>query len=209
MSLAFKIQHDSETTVYVWEITEALEELMALVVLRPESEVRFSGMKSETHRRGFLSVRMLLLEAGYTDFDLFYDANGKPHLRDGSFISITHSFEYAGIIVSSKNVGIDIEMQREKIVRIAGKFCNAGELEGLSGVLSERIRELTVIWGAKEAMYKMCDSRSLSFKRDMEVMPFGLLDERGVSVVRSACGFQSDFSFWFVELNGFTVVYAV
>lgn len=209
MSLAFKIQHDSETTVYVWEITEALEELMALVVLRPESEVRFSGMKSETHRRGFLSVRMLLLEAGYTDFDLFYDANGKPHLRDGSFISITHSFEYAGIIVSSKNVGIDIEMQREKIVRIAGKFCNAGELEGLSGVFSERIRELTVIWGAKEAMYKMCDSRSLSFKRDMEVMPFGLLDERGVSVVRSACGFQSDFSFWFVELNGFTVVYAV
>lgn len=208
MPLAFKIQHDSETTVYVWEITEALVELMALVALRPESEVRFAGMKSEAHRRGFLSVRMLLLEAGYTDFDLYYDESGKPHLRDGSFISITHSFEYAGIIVSSKNVGIDIEMQREKIVRIAGKFCNVGELEGLSGVLSERIRELTVIWGAKEAMYKMCNSRSLSFKNDMEVMPFNLSDKSGFSVVRSNCGFKSDFSFWFLEHQGFTIVYA-
>lgn len=209
MPLAFKIQHDSETTVYVWEITEALEELMALVALRPESEVRFAGMKSEAHRRGFLSVRMLLLEAGYTDFDLYYDESGKPHLRDGSFISITHSFEYAGIIISSKNVGIDIEMQREKIERIASKFSNVRELDGLSSVSSERIRELTVIWGAKEAMYKMCNSRSLSFKKDMEVMPFDLLDKSGSSVVRSNCGYQADFTFWFIELNGFTVVYAV
>lgn len=208
MPLAFKIQHDSETTVYVWEITEELEALQAVVDLRAESELRFQSMKSISHKKGFLSVRMLLLEAGYTDFDLRYDASGKPHLKDGSFISITHSFEYSGIIISSKNVGIDIEMQREKIERIAAKFSNTTELEYALAVPQEQVRALTVIWGAKEAMYKMCNSRSLSFKNDMEVMPFNLSDKSGFSVVRSRCGFKSDFSFWFLEHQGFTIVYA-
>lgn len=209
MPLAFKIQHDSETTVYIWEIVEEIEELQSSVVLRQESDVRFQNMKSLSHKKGFLSVRMLLHEAGYTDLDLYYDEAGKPHLKDGSFISITHSFEFSGIIISSKNVGIDIEMQREKIERIAFKFSKPRELEYLSESSLDRVRELTVIWGAKEAMYKMCNSRSLSFKGDMEVFPFKLADKSGKSTVISECGFQLDFNFWFLEVNGFTIVYAV
>lgn len=209
MPLAFKIQHDSETTVYVWEITEEIEELQSSVVLREESEVRFQNMKSLSHKKGFLSVRMLLLEAGYTDLDLYYDEAGKPHLKDGSFISITHSFEFSGIIISSKNVGIDIEMQRKKIERIAFKFSKSRELEYLSESPLDRVRELTVIWGAKEAMYKMCNSRSLSFKDDMEIFPFKLEDKSGNSTVISDCGFQLDFNFWFLEVKGFTIVYAM
>jgi hypothetical protein len=45
-------------------------------------------MKSELHQR-FLSVRKLLQEASYNDFDLSYDELGKPHLKDGKHISIT------------------------------------------------------------------------------------------------------------------------
>ena len=79
-------------------------------------------MKSESHQKGFLSVRHLLRDVGYTDQDLFYDDYGKPHLKDGKCISITHSHNFSAIIVSDKEVGIDIEMQREKIRRIAHKF---------------------------------------------------------------------------------------
>ena len=39
-----------------------------------------------------------------------------------NFISITHSFDYAAIIVSDKPVGIDIEKVRSKITRIVKKF---------------------------------------------------------------------------------------
>jgi hypothetical protein len=52
-----------------------------------------SGMKSELHQRGFLSVRKLLQEASYNDFDLSYDELG-PHLKDGKHISITHSYQF-------------------------------------------------------------------------------------------------------------------
>ena len=70
----------------------------------------------------FVVDAALLLEAGYTDFDLFYDKFGKPHLKDGKEISITHSYNFSGIIVGNSPVGIDIEKQREKILRIARKF---------------------------------------------------------------------------------------
>jgi hypothetical protein len=46
-------------------------------------------MKSEMHQRAFLSVRMLLQQVGHTDFDLYYDAFGKPHLKERITFSIT------------------------------------------------------------------------------------------------------------------------
>ena len=57
-------------------------------------------MKSDLHQRGFLSVRHLLKEVGYSDADLIYDEFGKPHLKDGKHISITHSFTFSAIIIS-------------------------------------------------------------------------------------------------------------
>ena len=79
-------------------------------------------MKSEIHRRGFMSIRHLMAEAGYVDHDLFYDELGKPHLKNGSNISITHSFNFTAIILSDRKVGIDIEKRRDKILKIANKF---------------------------------------------------------------------------------------
>jgi phosphopantetheinyl transferase len=61
----------------------------------------------------FLSVRKLLQEASYNDFDLSYDELGKPHLKDGKHF-ITHSYQFSAIIISDQTVGIDIELQREK-----------------------------------------------------------------------------------------------
>ena len=70
---------------------------------------------------------------GYKDKDLYYDYMGKPHLHDGRHISITHSYEFTGIIIvsSKEKVGIDIEKQRDKIIRIAKKFTtfNTEDLE--------------------------------------------------------------------------------
>ena len=92
MPLYKTIIPNSQTTVKIWKITESYEVLMEKVSLKPVALERVLGMKSELHQRGFLSVRHLLQEFGYTDADLFYDENGKPHLKDGKQISITHSF---------------------------------------------------------------------------------------------------------------------
>src|SRR5690606_19968975 len=144
----------SQTTVKIWKITESYNTLMQPITLKPESLERVLGMKSELHQRGFLSVRHLLATFGYTDADLFYDTNGKPHLKDGKYISITHSFTFSAVIVSDHLVGIDIEKQRDKIGVIAHKFMDY-ESQYLQKDAEDYIRKLTVIWCIKESLYKL------------------------------------------------------
>src|SRR5690606_24313272 len=154
MPLYKTLTANSQTTVKIWKITESYNELISPLTLKNENLQRVQGMKSELHQRGFVSVRHLLAEFGYTDTDLFYDETGKPHLKDGKHISITHSFTFSGIIVSDSEVGIDIEKQRKKIGVIAHKFMEY-EFQYLKEDESDYINKLTVIWCIKESLYKL------------------------------------------------------
>ena len=145
------IHPKKNTTIFVWNITESFDELNT-VFLTDNSLSRLNGMRSELHQRGFLSVRHLLKAAGYSDADLYYNDNGKPLLKDGKHISITHSYIFSGISISDDEIGIDIEKNRKKIKRIAHKFTDS-EQEFL--VDENLVEQLTVIWGAKESLYKI------------------------------------------------------
>lgn len=207
MSLYKIIQINKTTSILIWKIEEDFNELFREVKLKDISLARLERMKSESHQKGFLSIRHLLKEAGYSDFDLFYDEDGKPHLKDGKQISITHSNNFSAIIIGDENVGIDIELQRDKIIRIADKFIEY-EFTYLRKNADDYIKKLTVIWGAKEAKFKMCNSRSLSFKDDMKVFNFDLIDGKGKASVQQN-EFVKDFDFFFEEFENFTMVYAL
>jgi 4'-phosphopantetheinyl transferase len=98
---------------------------------------------------------------------------GKPHLRDGKYISISHSHQLAVVFVSDQAVGVDIELIREKVAKIGPKFC-ATELPFLAPDLTTETERLTVIWGAKEAVFKIVNREGISFKDHVFVAPFDL-----------------------------------
>lgn len=208
MPLYKKIQFNSTTAIYLWKISEPLEQLFEEVKLNPICQSRIESMKSELHQRGFLSVRKLLNEAGYTDFDLYYDQYGKPHLHDRKHISITHSYQFSSIIISDEIVGIDIELQREKIIRIADKFCDA-EFQYLDREkTAEYIKKLTVIWGAKEAIFKIRNEKGISFKDHIAVDEFDL-DQTQTTASLHFDGLRKEFNVYFEEVEDFTLVYAL
>ncbi len=196
------------TSVYIWKVEEAEPDLADGIVLTPHCQDRMDGMKSEAHRRAFLSIRHLMAEAGYVDQDLFYDDFGKPHLKDGNHISITHSHNFTGIIVSETDeVGIDIEMQRGKILRIAHKFTPIQEYKTLANT-DALIRKLTIVWGAKESLYKIYAQQGLSFLRHINIMDFTFEDSRTVAEILYK-GKKSHYEIEFLEFEGFTCVYAL
>lgn len=114
--------------------------------------------------------------------------------------SISHSGDYAAAIVSrDSRVGIDIEIPVEKITRIAGKFLWEGEREMLSGqpatgnkqqaigngsfkdeksfpdemVAGPRTpdsRLLTLLWSAKEAVFKWYGSGAVDFRQHIHLL---------------------------------------
>ena len=86
MPLFKTIKPNSETKIFIWKIEESFDELFDNVILNENSLIRVKKMKSVLHQRGFLSVRHLLKVANYSDFDVFYTPDGKPHLKNGQEI---------------------------------------------------------------------------------------------------------------------------
>ena len=146
------------TLFLVWQIDESEDWLRQNISLTELCINRLGTMKSTVHRKGFLSVRHLLKALGYTPAELHYDAFGKPHLADGKFISITHSHDFAAIVVGDNPLGIDIEKERPKVQHIAPKFLHSSEL-----MLKETDRFRTTQWCIKEAAYKAFGKKGLSF----------------------------------------------
>ncbi len=208
MPLYKTITVNATTRVWVWKITESFNELFRGVALRDACLQRLEGMKSELHQRGFLSVRKLLELAGYTDFDLFYDENGKPNLKDGKHISITHSFDFAAIIVSSRNTGIDLEQQREKIFRIADKFTEPNDIFFDKQNNERTVRQLTAIWGIKESIYKYHSEKGLSLKENINVLPFDI-DKNTIEAEVNYNTIHTRHRAEFLEFEGYTLVYLV
>ncbi|MDQ7916272.1 4'-phosphopantetheinyl transferase superfamily protein [Mesonia sp. MT50] len=207
MALYKTITIDEATKVLIWKIEESFEWLSEGIELTPHCRNRVDSMKSDLHRRGFMCIRHLLAAEGYVDHDLYYDDHGKPHLKDGKFISITHSFTFAGIIISDQPIGIDIEKQREKIMKIAHKFTPLKEYRTLAND-DAIIRKLTIVWGAKESIYKYMSVPGLLFLHHIYVDDFDF-DEMKTTAKVNYQGKEESFKIDYLEFEGFTCVYAL
>ena len=200
------ISDEGGTAIHIWKIEETFEELRNGLVLTENSISRLSGMKSQLHQKGFLSVRHLLKHAGYEDASLYYNEYGRPFLKDDKHISITHSFEFAAVLISDLEAGVDIEKNREKIVNIQHRFVNT-EVDSLSD--EDLVKQLTVIWGAKESMYKTYPYGGLSFHNHIGIDPFLFADGRSSGrVIFDTWKKTYDIKFEFLK-EGFTLVYAL
>ncbi len=195
------------TEIHIWKITEDYDDLMDQTQLSDLSLVRLNHLKTNAHQLGFLSVRLLLQQIGYSDFDLEYGFNGKPFLKNGHHISISHSFGFSVIIISNKNVGVDIELIRNKIVGISEKFCGL-ESGYLDQKKSDYEEKLTVIWGAKEAVFKLKNQNGLSFKNHIQVLPFELFKKQLDALVITN-ELIENYTAFFEKIENYILVFAV
>lgn len=171
----------NNTKLYLWKITEELDLLLSEVKLKDSSKVRLENMKSESHQKGFLAVRMLLQHLDYTDFDLYYDSLGKPHIKPQGcsikdvHISISHSHEFSAIAISNENIGLDVEKLKEKTLKIAPRFMDVSHLENLNN--EDKVKKATVVWGIKESIFKVKNEVGISFPDHISETPFSLEDK--------------------------------
>lgn len=208
MPLYKTITVSEETKVHIWKVTEKENQLAKEVNLTPHCQERMNGMKSQMHRRAFLSIRHLMALEGFTDHDLYYNEFGKPFLVDGTQISISHSHEFTGIVVSKgQKVGIDIEKQREKILRIAHKFTPLQEYRTIANT-EALILKLTQVWCAKESLYKLYAQPGLSFLNNIVVNDFGIGDEVTTATIYFE-GENSSYQVKFLEFDGFACAFAL
>tara|TARA_Y100000385_G_scaffold274421_1_gene317601 strand:+ start:40 stop:663 length:624 start_codon:yes stop_codon:yes gene_type:complete len=148
----------------LWKLSENETQLSNLVNISLSSKTKLDLIKSSSQRRQFLGVQNLLNLHKIKNDMLFYDDNGKPHLLNNKFISISHSFDYCGVIVSNVKVGLDIEKFRSKILNISKKFVSESDL-GLIKLNS--IENVTKVWSIKEAVFKAFGHNKIDFKKNI------------------------------------------
>ena len=213
MPLHTHIHHNNNTQILIWQTTESLQQLTQEIQLSNTSQTRLNNMKSEMHQRAFLSVRKLLSLVGYTDFDLDYDPSGKPRLNPNCYgnqpvyLSISHSHHFSALLISNQAVGIDIEKISERIEKIAPKFAHETETKTEQKTTSsERLKKLTVVWGAKEAVFKIKNKPGISFKNHIRLAPFELNNKKTTAVLmREQAQY---FDVFFEEIANYMLVYA-
>ena len=178
----------NNTKLYLLKSTEDFDTLFSQVKLKDSSLARLKSMKSESHQKGFLAVRMLLQHNEYSDFDLFYDAFGKPHLKSQGCsikeveISISHSNDFSVIAISDSKVGLDLEQLKEKTLRIAPRFMDVSHLANLSE--EEKIKKATVVWGIKESIFKIKNEKGISFPNHIFEDDFSFEDKKATATLK-------------------------
>ena len=148
----------------LWKLSETETQLSNLLNISLSSKSKLDLIKSSSQRKQFLGVQNLLNLHKIKNDMLSYDDNGKPHLLNNKFISISHSFDYCGVIVSNVKVGLDIEKFRSKILNISKKFVSESDL-GLIKLNS--IENVTKVWSIKEAVFKAFGHNEIDFKKNI------------------------------------------
>lgn len=104
----------------------------------------------------------------------------KPFLPEEQYhFSISHCGWFAAALVSSsERVGIDIEMITPRVEKIKHKFLHPGELSFVhSHPSSQQIALLTLLWGAKEAMFKWWGNGEVDFREALRLNHFNFAKE--------------------------------
>ena len=179
MGLVYSKHLDEKTSFSLWEINESAEELLSQLQLKDHETAYLETLNEGKRNLHWLSTRVLLRkmlkDPAYIDCEI--DEHGKPYLTNfPHHISLSHSFDYAAVMISEdKEVGIDIELVKTKIERIANKFLKDSELDFIGN--DAKVEQLYACWCAKEAVYKLQGKRNVSFKNHIHSHPFEFENE--------------------------------
>ncbi|MBK8806451.1 MAG: 4'-phosphopantetheinyl transferase superfamily protein [Bacteroidales bacterium] len=197
--LTCRTTNDGSLIVIIKRIQDEVY-LRSQLALHPDDENRLLKITAPKRIQEWLTSRFLLKKLFEEDVTIRYTSFGKPYIKQ-CFIGISHSPTHVGFILSDKqNVAIDIEQCTERIERLYTKFISEKE----SYFLDKDLKSKTLIWSAKEALYKLGYHDLPDFMQSYEIEPFSINETEGIfkGKVRSAV-FEHTYTlnYFFIDNN--------
>ncbi|MDD2195751.1 MAG: 4'-phosphopantetheinyl transferase superfamily protein [Bacteroidales bacterium] len=171
---AVEILEADDYTLGIWRVEETEEELKEIV--GGEYFPGLARISNSRRKLEWLAARALLREFGYTGH-VMYHPTRRPFLAHSrSHISISHSYPYVVVILSSDLlVGVDIESFTRPFIEVSDKYLSKNEKKWVD---IDDNRQLSLIWSAKEAIYKLPGMEGLGAAY-MDVKPIANLAKEG------------------------------
>ena len=169
------------------EQVEGLPDGIALYLCRFTSEGRkeqSSGERKEQLNRGRELVLHLIQEALSLPSppELAHHPSGAPFLPQHPeiSISISHAVGVVAVLLASNiyRLGVDVEQRRPQLLQVQAKYLHGDELPMLLPCIPDELTALTLLWSAKETLFKLLQPPSqslLDFRlRDFSLLPSAL-----------------------------------
>lgn len=168
---------DYFTRIVTWKVSETNEELLRILKLDNIRQGKYDSLTTK-RKREYLGLRACLMALGL-DSTVKYTKEGKPYVEGTYNISVSHSHGVVCVGASSFNIGVDIELERdEKINTIKYKFIRKDEFEFIPK--GEEKDYYHILWGLKEALYKIHHGNLWSFLNHYRVEPFQLKSDKPI-----------------------------
>lgn len=205
MPLFYQQDINESTRLAVWKITEPEDFFLAHVPLQ----------RSITHphkRQQHLAGRYLLpyLFPDFPHGEIEIADTKKPFLPDEQYhFSISHCADYAAAIVSSTaRVGIDIEMITPRVGKIKHKFLHPEELNFANGYPDDKqVALLTLLWSAKEAMFKWWGRGDVDFSEVMRTHAFAMSQQGKIDAYFQKEEFLQNLQLYYRLRDGLSLVW--
>ena len=208
MAIAYRQQVDNDTEFAIWKIEEKAADLYSQLQLNEEEKAYYEKLKAGKRNLHWLGTRVLLRKMLHTDeyIDCKVDSHGKPYLVNLPYhISLSHSYDYAAVMISKSAVGIDIEQVNSKVERIAHKFMRKEELEFVNH--QHKIKQLYVCWCVKEAVYKCYGQKEVSFVGNILLEPFQFEGHGTISALLKKEETAITYNVSYLEYNDYMIGY--
>ena len=174
MPLFYQQDIDDCTRLAVWKIEETEDFFLSQVPVQREITHPHKRLQ---HLAGRYLLRFLFPSFPHHEIEIA--STRKPFLPNDQYhFSISHCSNYAAAIVSTHcRVGIDVELVTPRLHKIKHKFLHGDELRFVNAHLPSLQQDvLTLLWSAKEAMYKWYGLGEVDFSEVMRTFPFALND---------------------------------
>lgn len=142
--------------------------------LHPAELDKLHAIKNDGRKAEWLTARWLIREILHADNELCYEPSGRPYLLGSPCsISISHCSQRVAVAINTKGLplGIDCETISPRVLKVKHKFASPSE-QAYCELQGEEY--YTVLWSAKEAIFKYANDQGIDFKEHIEVLPFVL-----------------------------------
>ena len=149
-------------------------ELLNICQLDASEHLHLRGIKHPKkrleHLAGRAAAKCLIRLQGMDQPVIINNEAGRPQVINHHIeISISHSNRYAAAIISNTcKVGIDIQLIEEKLRVVAPRILSQSELN----CADSSLEQLSVYWGAKEALYKLTQKEGIDLSEHLAVKDF-------------------------------------
>ncbi|MCQ2802684.1 MAG: 4'-phosphopantetheinyl transferase superfamily protein [Bacilli bacterium] len=134
-------------SIFIGNISEL--EKNSLDLLGKTRKNKANLIKNENEKKLSILAGVLLYNAlGKEADEVKYDANGKPYLESGKYLSISHSGSKAVVVTSSFPIGVDIQEMKEPDYKICKQFFSKEESN-----INDKV-DFYKAWTSKEAYMK-------------------------------------------------------